>query len=156
MNNEKIHKIMDLCLEAKTRGHDCFLNYSGHVDRLQFHIHLFGWSREVEPEYKIDIKLTYPNADNELNEVIVYLEDVISGNDRNTKLNDFRRKLSSILILDESNIRDYELSILLTKMELEFSIPALKDERYNEENPDVMELYQNISNERSFIKALKA
>ena len=157
MNNEKIHKIIDLCLEAKTRGHDCFLNYSGHVDRLQFHIHLFGWGSGIEPDYKIDIKLTYPNADEKLDEIIIYLEDAINNDDKAIKLNKFIRLFNSIITgLSDVNMRDYELSVLLTKIELQFSIPALKDEKYNEENPNVMELYQNISNERSFIKALKA
>jgi hypothetical protein len=55
----------------------------------------------------------------------------------------------------DTDYRDQKLSKLLTNIESEFSIPAYKDEKYNEENPDVMKLYRNISNERSIIKALK-
>lgn len=156
MNKEKIHKIIDLCLDAKERGCDCFLRYSGHVDRLDVDVYLFGWSSGTEPDCKRDIKLTYPNVHEKLDEVIVFLEDVINTEDRAVKINNFQRKFDSIMMeWYDTNIRDLELSKLLTKIELAFSIPAFKDKAFNMENPDVMELYQNVSNERSFIKALK-
>lgn len=155
MSNEKIHKIMDLCLEAKGHGHDCFINYYGHVNLLKIKVNLYGWSNGAEPSYSCEINLTYPNINKRLDEIIEYLEDVINSDDRNFKLNEFRRKFDSIMTLSDVNMRDYDLSQLLTKIEFEFSIPAFKDEAYNTENPDVMELYQSVSNERSFIKALK-
>lgn len=152
---KKIHKIMDLCLEAKTRGHDCFLSYSGHVDSLRIHIHLFGWNSEIDPDYESSIYLTYKNTVTELDKVIVYLKEIINTDyERSVKLNYFNRNFNSIMNCD-TDYRDQKLSKLLTNIESEFSIPAYKDEKYNEENPDVMKLYRNISNERSIIKALK-
>lgn len=154
MNNEKIHKIMDLCLKAKKRGHDCFLNYSGHVDTLRFHIYLFGWSSGIEPDYKIEVKLTHPNADEEFDAIIGYLEGAIETDDKGIKINNLKAQFNSILKCNDTNLRDYDLSSLLTKIEREFSIPAYKDEAFNAENPDVMELYYSVSNERSFVKEL--
>lgn len=156
MNNEKIHKIMDLCLEAKTRGHDCFLSYSGHVDSLRIHVYLFGWNREIDPDYVFCIYLTSQNADAEFDKIIINLEGIINTDyDRSIKLNYFNRNFNSIMNCDTDYYREQKLSRLLTHVESEFLIPAYKDEKYNEENPDVMELYRNISNERSIIKELK-
>jgi hypothetical protein len=157
MNKDKLHKIMDLCIDAKRFGHDCFLNYSGHVNTISFNIHLLGWGRENAPHYEKRVNLTYTTADDELDDIIQYLENILNTNydDKNLKLSIYSKKADSILKFKDINIRDYELSKLLTKMESEFSIPAFKDEIFNSENPDIMNLYQNVSNERSFIKALK-
>ena len=153
--NKKIHKIMDLCFEAKTRGHDCFLDYSGHVDSLKFRSYLFGWNEATDSHYSTAIYLNHQNTDAKLDKVIVYLEEIINTDySRGIKLNYFKRNFNLIMNSD-IDYKDHSLSKILSKMELVFSIPAYKDEKFNEDNPDVMEFYQKISNERSIIKALE-
>lgn len=57
-----------------------------------------------------------------------------------------------LMIKDCKNLRvkNRRLGKLMTEMENEFNISGIKDDSYNEANPVVMALYQDISNERSY------
>jgi len=41
--NERILKLLSLCIQAKGKGHDCFFYYSPHVSSIQIDIHKGGW-----------------------------------------------------------------------------------------------------------------
>ncbi len=149
MNNEKIHKILDLCLEAKEHGHDCFYDYSGHVESIKIRVYLYGWNYEFNPDY--ESRINEKSTDDELDKVVSYLEEIInSDNDNNIKLNYFNRNFISVMNRD-SDYKDYELSKILTNMKTVFLIPT--DEKFNEENVEVIQLYRKISNVHSLLKA---
>ena len=65
-------------------------------------------------------------------------------------LNEYRNKLSEIEKEENIRTRNIKLSSLMSKMEFDFQIPALNDEKYNQENKEVIELYREISNARVF------
>lgn len=45
---EKISEILKLCYKiTNTTKHTAFFNYSGHVNLLDVHIHIGGWSEKV-------------------------------------------------------------------------------------------------------------
>lgn len=46
-------------------------------------------------------------------------------------------------------VRNSILSELMTKMEKEFDIPYLNDEKWNKDHEKIIELYRKISNSRS-------
>jgi len=46
-------------------------------------------------------------------------------------------------------IRDRQLAVIMTNMEVEYSIPGLRDDTYNRANPHIIELYQKVSNART-------
>ena len=52
MNRERIHNILDLCMEAKKKGYDCFFSYNPHVSFGQFcvTVYLNGWDKDVVPD----------------------------------------------------------------------------------------------------------
>lgn len=52
MNRERIHDILDLCMEAKKKGYDCFFSYNPHVSFGQFcvTVYLNGWDKDIEPD----------------------------------------------------------------------------------------------------------
>lgn len=156
---EKMHKVIDLCLDAKELGHDCFYHFQAHVNNFETKVHAFGWESAADPDYKKQISLKRGTNDEILksfDEIINYLEILINSNEKEIKLQNFKRKFECIISsYNSSNIRDCDLSNLMTKMEKVFLIPTFNDEVFNFENPDVMELYKSISNERSFIKNLK-
>jgi hypothetical protein len=62
---------------------------------------------------------------------------------------DYRQKYSEIVKLSEPK-RTQELAGLMTKMENQFSIPGLNDEKWNAENKEVIKIYREISNARNF------
>lgn len=41
--------------------------------------------------------------------------------------------------------RTLELSAIMTELELDFRIPILNNEHFNQSNKEIMELYKNIS-----------
>ncbi len=59
-----------------------------------------------------------------------------------------RDKYLAIMKNSSGWLRKQNLSNLMTAMEKEFSIPALKDDEYNKANPVVMAMYTDISNAR--------
>lgn len=46
-------------------------------------------------------------------------------------------------------IRDRQLAVIMTNMEVEYGIPSLKNETYCNANPHIVELYQKVSNART-------
>ena len=52
MNRERIYNILDLCMEARKKGHDCFFRYHPHVSFGQFDVtvYLNGWDKDIEPD----------------------------------------------------------------------------------------------------------
>ena len=74
---KKIHKITDLCFDAKDFGHDCFLRYMSHVESLSLDIHKNGWNGEKETDIHVDFYLNKEDAETKLDEVIECLENLI-------------------------------------------------------------------------------
>ena len=48
--NERILNLLSLCLQAKEKGHDCFFDYSPHVNEVGIQIHKGGWTYPVKGE----------------------------------------------------------------------------------------------------------
>jgi len=44
----ELQHILNLCIYAKTKGHDVFFNYSPHVNMVTVDIHLNGWKEEAK------------------------------------------------------------------------------------------------------------
>lgn len=65
-------------------------------------------------------------------------------------LNQYRNQLSEIEKEENIRTRNIKLSRLMSKMEFDFQIPALNDEKFNEANREVISLYREISNARIF------
>lgn len=67
------------------------------------------------------------------------------------KIQMYRDQFLMINQCKDSRVKNKQLADLMTEMEWEFNIPALKDETYNKANPTVMELYLEVSNGRVFL-----
>lgn len=67
---------------------------------------------------------------------------------REAKIKSFREQFQMIKECKNEDVRTKQLADLMTEMEGKFNIPLLKDEKYNQANPTVMELYRDISNAR--------
>lgn len=65
-------------------------------------------------------------------------------------LNEYRNQLSEIKKEENIRKRNIKLSRLMSKMEFDFQIPALNDEKFNEANREVISLYREIANARIF------
>ena len=68
------------------------------------------------------------------------------------KLDYFNSEFENIMKKDyaTSFARDVALARLMTEMEGTYHIPALNSWLFNEQNPEVMELYLKVSNARKF------
>lgn len=65
------------------------------------------------------------------------------------ELADFKHDLELILsIRMTKQDRNIKLATLMTKMEVQFKIPALNSEKFNAENKEIIALYREISNAR--------
>lgn len=76
---KQIHKITDLCFDAKDFGHDCFFEYSPHVQAFYFQSYKNGYEVGVKNERDFDSRLYFDkeNAETELDKIIDYLENLI-------------------------------------------------------------------------------
>lgn len=65
-------------------------------------------------------------------------------------LKEYEKEFYFILERDdlEQERKDIQLSGLMTKMEMEFKIPMLREEQYAKENGDVIAQYRKISMSR--------
>lgn len=66
------------------------------------------------------------------------------------KIQKYRDQYLSILKNSSGWLKNMNLSNLMTSMEIEYNIPAFKDEEFNKSNTVVMALYKDISNARVF------
>lgn len=158
MNNEqreKIHKILDLCIDVKEKGHDCFLYYMPHVDKIDISCNLLGWRSKTDADYYNEILLKGKSADKKLDEVINYITNLLNKDGKDIQIDIFKNKFGTIMNCKDVNRRDLYLTELLTNIETAFSIPALNDEEFNAANQEVIELYRAVGDERSYIKKLK-
>jgi len=75
---KKVHKVMDLCLDAKDLGNDCFLKYQPHVHMIDISCYIGNYEKEKPIAFST---YTYLDMENnavvELNKMIDYLEDLI-------------------------------------------------------------------------------
>jgi len=60
-------------------------------------------------------------------------------------------RLKEIRSIRNTDLRDAHLANLMSDLETAYSIPMLNDENYNAKHPYVMQLYQTVSAERSFV-----
>lgn len=61
----------------------------------------------------------------------------------------YTRKYNDILALPKGK-RSVKLAVLMTELEITFKIPMINSDKFNQENPFLMELYRTISGERTF------
>lgn len=66
------------------------------------------------------------------------------------RLEKYRKQYDRIMELKDNEETTDRLSILMTKMEKEFKVPALNDEEWNQNHKEVIELYRKISDTRKF------
>lgn len=74
---KKVHRIMDLCFDAKDFGHDCFFNYSPHVQQFEFYLYKNGWIEEKKQDIKRNTYLNDDSSEIELDKMIEFLENLI-------------------------------------------------------------------------------
>lgn len=60
-------------------------------------------------------------------------------------LNYFQDQFEMVKECKDPNLRDKQLSILMNNLEATYNIPALNDEKFNNNNPYVMQLYREVS-----------
>lgn len=77
MMNERILNLLSLCMQAKTKGIDCFFNYSPHVNKFEINVHLNGWHDHEDPNYTFVIRENGLLYENELG--IDYAEPFLKG-----------------------------------------------------------------------------
>ncbi|OHR68702.1 hypothetical protein HMPREF3291_08620 [Bacillus sp. HMSC76G11] len=61
----------------------------------------------------------------------------------------YTKKYYDILALPKRK-RSLKFANLMTELEVNFKIPMINSNRFNQENPYLMQLYRMISNERQF------
>ncbi|GEM_PF-4577578 len=74
---KKIHRITDLCFDAKDFGHDCFFRYNPHVCQVEFFIYKHGWEAEKPQDIRMTTYLDNDKPENELDKIIECLEKLI-------------------------------------------------------------------------------
>lgn len=76
---KRIHKIIDLCIDAKDFGHDCFFDYSPHVQMFVFQSYKNGYEVGVKKNRDFDsrIYVDKEDAETKLDKIIDYLENLI-------------------------------------------------------------------------------
>jgi len=84
--NERILNLLSLCMQAKEKGHDCFFDYSPHVQCVSICVYRNGWKEgEVVDDIVVrdftDRKFGfYIEGDTrEVNTIIDMAEDYIKG-----------------------------------------------------------------------------
>lgn len=75
---KKALKVMDLCMDAKDLGHDCFLKYQPHVHLIDISCYTGNYEKEKPIAFST---YTYLDVEDdavvELNKMIDYLENLI-------------------------------------------------------------------------------
>lgn len=67
------------------------------------------------------------------------------------EMHGFTKRFNEIVTSDTSEKNKNErLSTLMTDLEQAYNIPSLNDEKFNEENPFVIQLYRTVSEARMF------
>lgn len=73
------HELLELCLEAKNKGHDLFFGYRPQIDCIDIDIHKNGWKRDSFPVANFKFKVKDRDAALEaiayINELLVEAED---------------------------------------------------------------------------------
>jgi hypothetical protein len=79
------------------------------------------------------------------------VNDIVKEGENNMSLELYKKRYEDIIYSDLTDRqKDLKLEEVMTDMEGAFSIPIIKDESWNEENKDVIELFQKVSNGRKF------
>lgn len=78
------------------------------------------------------------------------IEEAIRKIVQKDKVKTFREQFLMIKECKNEDMRTKRLAELMTEMEGRFNIPLLKDEKYNQFNSEVMELYLEVSKARVF------
>ena len=76
---KRIHKITDLCFDAKDFGHDCFFSHMAHVQSFEFQSYKNGYEIGAKKKYDFDsrIYVDKEDAETKLDKIIDYLENLI-------------------------------------------------------------------------------
>jgi hypothetical protein len=65
-------------------------------------------------------------------------------------LADFEKAYETIMSSDaDTETKDQQLAALMTKMEIVFKIPLMRNREWEKRHPDAITLYRKISNSRS-------
>lgn len=65
------------------------------------------------------------------------------------RLDEYETRFEFILEMDsKQSEKDFLLSGLMTDLERNFHVPMMKDEVWEQENPEVYALYQKVANSR--------
>lgn len=60
----------------------------------------------------------------------------------------FKARYDDIMAGEAGAMRDYRLAALMTDMEGAFNVPTLKNDEWEASNPEVIELYREVSQAR--------
>lgn len=63
-------------------------------------------------------------------------------------LQNYKKAYLEVKECDDIEIRNIQLAALMTGMEKQFNIPIMRDDEYNKANPNIIELYRDISSAR--------
>lgn len=81
--NEKIHKILELCMKAKAKGHGVAFDYFSTVEGIRIYIYLNGWVKDADYDEGFCFYTDLYDADEKADEIIRYLENLTGGKDGN-------------------------------------------------------------------------
>lgn len=76
-HEEKVLKILSLCMKAKKMGHDVFFRYNPHVNEIDIDVHIDGWAHGGGTDDDFSVYLYKDYTDAGLNDIIEYLENLI-------------------------------------------------------------------------------
>lgn len=74
---KRIHKIIDLSIDAKDFGHDCFISTEPHVRQIHICCYKGQWESHKEKALYESIGLNKDNTLEELDKIIEFLEKLI-------------------------------------------------------------------------------
>ena len=79
---DRIHALFDLCLRAKEKGHDCFFEYSAHVDAITVRTYAGGWVKDADPDYRMTAYLndgtwSEDEISTKFDKAVAYLKELI-------------------------------------------------------------------------------
>ena len=61
--NEKIHKILELCMKAKAKGHGVAFDYFSAVEGIRIYIYLNGWIKDADYDKQFHFYIDFDDAD---------------------------------------------------------------------------------------------
>ena len=84
---KKVSRISDLCLEISNHDEeegkpDTFYCYFGNAHYLEVRVYADGWREGIEPDKQLDECIDFKHAEEKLDEMIAYLEDLKEKSER--------------------------------------------------------------------------